>query len=240
VEKLGEEFEVLAEWVIRKLRVPEGVPEEKREEIIKRWVLYSLGLDKLAQDIYLFIEQRKSVTSTEIAKHFNISPNTARKYLDDLHTLGLVDYIGREYRLEYDSLAKSIKLVLIPRIRDTLRTIVQTAKLAEKGPSYVRVEVEEGEKVDLAYVSSLRITNDLLEEWLRKGRRVRIKSIGVLEFAEDVDPDLAERVIDRIHAIGPIKIPTRVYTALSDRIKVIGPISFYSYSRKDYRKDSRE
>ena len=220
---LSEKFEVLAEWVIRRLRVPEP-PLEGGEEVVKRWVLYSLGLDKLAQDIYLYIEKRGSATSTEIAKHFNISPNTARKYLDDLHTLGLVDYIGREYRLEYDSLAKSIELGLMPKIRDTLKTIVRVAKLIEKPPSYVSIE-EEGERIDMAFVSSMRITNELLREWRKRGKKVMIRSLGLLEFAEDVDPNLADEVIEGIQAVGSVRIPASVYTILSRKMKVIGPIN---------------
>jgi len=231
---VSEEFEVLAEWVVRKLKLPEAIPAEKREEIIKRWVLYSLGLDKLAQDVYLYIEQKGSATSTEVAKRFNISPNTARKYLDDLHTLGLVDYIGREYRLEFTTLSKAIELALIPRIEDTLKTIARVAKMVEEEVLYPTIAEVRGSKGTsyIAFYSTMRITNELLREWYRAGKRISIKSLGPLEFAPDVDPELAEKVIERVKAIGPLKIPSRVYVAISDRIKALGPITFL-YSEGD-------
>jgi len=225
---VSEEFEILAEWVVRKLRLPEAIPAEKREEIIKRWVLYSLGLDKMTQDIYLYIERKGSVTSTEVAKHFNISPNTARKYLDDLHTLGLVDYIGREYRLEFTSLSKAIELALIPRVEDTLRTIARVAKMIEEEILYPTIAEVRGPK-GTSYVtfhSTTKITNKLLREWYRSGKRILIRSLGPLEFASDVNPELAEKVIERVEAIGPLRIPSNVYAAISERVTALGPIMF--------------
>jgi len=225
---MSEEFEVLAEWVIRKLRLPEAIPAEKREEIIKRWVLYSLGLEKIAQDIYLYIEQKGSVTSTEVAKQFNISPNTARKYLDDLHTLGLVDYIGREYRLEFSSLSKAIELALIPRMEDTLKTIARVARSVEEEMFYPTITEARGPRgtSHVTFHSTTRITNKLLREWYRSGKKVSIKSFGPLEFTSDVDPELADKVIERVRAIGPLKIPPEVYAAISDRVLALGPIRF--------------
>jgi len=100
-----EESDVLAEWTIRRLRPLRDITEEDYPERAKRWVLYSLGLDKLHQDIFLRLEKNLRSTTTDIASEFEISPNTARKYLDELHTVGLVDYIGREYTLTYESLS---------------------------------------------------------------------------------------------------------------------------------------
>jgi len=224
---MSEEFEVLAEWIVRKLRLPEAIPEEKREEYIKRWVMYSLGLEKTAQDIYLYIERKGSVTSTEIAKQFNISPNTARKYLDDLHTLGLVDYIGREYRLEFRSLSKAIEMALIPRIEDTLRTIAKTARLVEREITYTGVAEmigEEGKVSKIVFMAPMEINNRLLESWFRAGRKVSIKCMGPLTLTMDIDPELADKVIERIVVMGPLTIPSQVYAILSDKVKAIGTI----------------
>ena len=74
-----EDFEVLAEWTIRRLRPLQEVSEEDDSEKYKRWVLYSLGLDKLHQDIFLHLEKNLRSTTTDIANEFDISSNTARK-----------------------------------------------------------------------------------------------------------------------------------------------------------------
>jgi len=221
-----EKFEILAEWVIRKLRPLELIPAERREEVIKRWVLYSLGLDKLAQDIYLYLEKCRGVTTTEIAKEFNISPNTARKYLDDLHTLGLVDYIGREYRLEYDRLSKAIELALIPRIKDTLERIARIAKLAEREIDYsTLIEVKPPrEGVTVKYYAPMRITKKIIDEWHKLGKKVRIQGAGPLVFDEDIDPEVASEVIEKIEAAGPLTISARLYAVLASRIKANAPI----------------
>ena len=220
------EFEVLVEWTIRKLKLPEKIPEDKKEEIIKRWMLYSLGLDEMAQDIYLYLEKRKSSTSTEIAKKFNISPNTARKYLDDLHTVGLVDYIGREYRLEYETISKAIELSLIPKIVDVLKTIARISRSIEAPPSIKMTEIsKEGEIVNLVYFSPMRINNNFLETFYREGKRIRIKCLSHLKISADVDPELAKLVIAKIEAIGSLDIPSKVYASIPSRIKVVGPLN---------------
>ena len=121
-----QEFKILAEWVIRKLRKIDF--ENADKETIIRWVLYSLGVEKTGQDIYLYLRERGSATTTEIAEYFNMSPTTARKYLEQLHTLGLVDYIGREYHLSFEDLGKSIRSALVPRINDVLRELIRATR----------------------------------------------------------------------------------------------------------------
>ena len=204
------------------------MPEDRREEVIKRWVLYSLGLDRMAQDVYLYIERKGSATSTEVARRFNVSPNTARKYLDDLHTLGLVDYVGREYELEFTSLSKAIELALIPRVEDTLRNIARVARMAEEAAPYPTVAEVRGptEVSRIVLYGTMRVTNRILSEWYRSGKKVTIRSLGPLSFDPDVDPELASRVIERIEALGLLKIPPDVFAAIADRIKALGPISF--------------
>ncbi|HUS77161.1 MAG TPA: hypothetical protein VM050_00650 [Patescibacteria group bacterium] len=133
-EKQMGEFDMLAEWTIRRLRPLENLTGEGLTERVKRWVLYSIGLERIHQDIYLHLEEHLRSTTTNIASEYNISPNTARKYLDELHTVGLVDYIGREYTLTYNSLSRAIELMLIPRITDTLRTIASGASSSDFMP----------------------------------------------------------------------------------------------------------
>jgi len=219
-------FEIIAEWKIRRLKQPKSFDDE---ELVKRWVLYSLGLEETAQEIYLYLEKYGSSTSTEIAKALNISPNTARKYLDDLHTVGLTDYIGREYHLTYDSLSKAIELVLIPRLTDTLKTI---ARIAREAVGKGRVEVmppSTGEKYErrdvLKFYSSAIITRKMIEMWYKLGKKIIIKSYGKLSFEKDIDPQMAEEVIDSIISYGPIYIPYELYSALSYKFKSMGSLN---------------
>lgn len=229
-EEKGErdEFEILAEWTIRRLRPLETLSEEDYTEEVKRWVLYSLGLDKLPQDIFLYLKKRGRTTTTEIAKEFGISPNTARKYLDELHTVGLVDYLGREYHLTYESLSRAIELMLIPRITDTLRTIARGASSSEV-PVYPLPsrELHPGGVEIITYHSSMKLGRKVLEEWLRRGKKVYIRSHGPLTIESDVDPDLFDAVIERVHCHNRLKIPSEVYAATSHKFKITGSINVY-------------
>ena len=227
-KKGKEEFEVIVEWVIRKLKLPEFTGENV-EERIKRWALYSLGLDEKTQDIYLYLEKVGSSTTTEIAKEFNISPTTARSKLDDLHALGLVDYIGREYHLTHTTLSRSINLVLIPRITDTLRYIAKIAASIEREgrvPTYVERHGRNIEKI--VYFAPLVITGRMVEEWYRRGKKIRLISMGPIRFEKDIDPEIAESVFESIVSFGPVKIDEKLYTTISHTFtKIFAPIEFY-------------
>ncbi|MFB0543475.1 MAG: hypothetical protein ACETVR_01715 [Candidatus Bathyarchaeia archaeon] len=223
-EEEREEFEVLAEWTIRRLRPLETIPEEEYPEQAKRWVLYSLGLDKLSQDIFLYLEKSFRTTTTEIAKEFSISPNTARKYLDDLHTVGLVDYVGREYHLTYESLSRAIELMLMPRITDTLRTIARGASTTDFQvyPS----PLGEAEPKDVVSESGvIKVDRKLLEAWYRRGKKVHIKSYSTLKIDEDVDPNLFDAVIERVSCYGTLKISNDLYAAMSHKFRVWGSVN---------------
>lgn len=217
------EPEVLAEWTIRRLRPLKEPPEEGYPENVKRWVLFSLGLDKTHQDIFLHLEDNFSSTTTEIAGKFNISPNTARKYLDELHTVGLVDYVGREYTLTYESLSRAIELMLIPRITDTLRTIARGASSADRAPYPFEPEGDEA----TVEAGVIEVNRKLLEAWYRRGKKVRIRSYGQLRINEDVDPELLDSVVERIRCYGTLEIPENVYTAISHKIRSWGAVSVY-------------
>ena len=223
-EEEREEFEVLAEWTIRRLRPLETVSEEGYTERAKRWVLYSLGLEELHQDIFLYLEKRLRTTTTEIAKEFNISPTTARKYLDELHTVGLVDYIGREYTLTYESLSRAIELMLIPRITDTLRTIA-------RGASSTEFPVPPLRRLSVGGVETIRFSGDLgkklLEAWLRRGKRVHIRSVGSLRIEKDVDPTLFDSVVERVDVSGSLRIPADVYAATGHKFNVTGSVKVH-------------
>lgn len=220
------EPEVLAEWTIRRLRPLKEPPDEVYPEKVKRWVLYSLGLEKTHQDIFLHLEENFSSTTTEIAGKFNISPNTARKYLDELHTVGLVDYVGREYTLTYESLSRAIELMLIPRITDTLRTIARGASSADLTPYPFQPEGDEGDEA-VVEVGVIEVNRKLLEAWYRRGKKVRIKSYRRLRINEDVDPELLDSVVERIRCLGTLEIPKNIYAAISHKIRSLGSVQVY-------------
>lgn len=223
-EKTGS-FEVLAEWTIRRLRPIQDVSEEDYPENAKRWVLYSLGLDQLHQDIFLHLEENYRSTTTDIASKFDIASNTARKYLDELHTVGLVDYIGREYTLTYESLSRAIELMLIPRITDTLRTI---ARGASNTDFYRMRSAGDQESQHVIVESGVTLINKkLLESWYSQGRKVRVKSYSHLKVCDDVDPELFDAVIERIASYGRMEIPTEVYTRVAHKIRSWGGVDTY-------------
>jgi predicted transcriptional regulator len=224
-EKTREDLEVLAEWTIRRLRPLQDSSDEDYPEKAKRWVLYALGLDKPHQDIFLYLEENHRATTTDIASKFDIAPNTARKYLDELHTVGLVDYVGREYTLTYESLSRAIELMLIPRITDTLRTIARGASNAD----YHRAGPVEGiDTQDVIVESGVTLINKkLLDSWYNQGRKIRVKSYSNLKISGDVDPDLFDAVIDRIASYGRLEIPTEVYTRVAHKIRSWGSVDTY-------------
>ena len=218
------DFEVLAEWTIRRLRPLQDVSEEDYTENAKRWVLFALGLDKPHQDIFLYLEETYRSTTTDIASKFDISPNTARKYLDELHTVGLVDYIGREYALTYESLSRAIELMLIPRITDTLRAIARGASNAD---FYRTRPAESMDKQVIDENGVTLINRQLLDSWYSQGKKVRVKSYTSLTVKDDVDPELFDAVIEHLKCMGGLRIPTEVYTRVAHKIRCYGGVDTY-------------
>jgi len=168
--KLGG-FEVLAEWRIRMLREPSPEERETYRQRVQAWALSSLGVEEEGQRIYGLLIQKRSATSTEVAEKLNIAPATARKYLDQLHMLGLVEYIGREYHLLDDSISLAITRSVLPRIREVLDRVASVWEISSTGipiaaPAAVWREImpgsnavrfhnfdlEEGQKVWIRYV----------------------------------------------------------------------------------------
>ena len=220
--KMDESYDTLAEWTIRRLRPLTDLPEETRAEDIKRWVLYSIGLEKVHQDIFLHLEENYRSTTSDIANMFEVSPNTARKYLDELHTVGLVDYIGREYTLTYNSLSRAIELMLIPRITDTLKTIARGATTSDFTPSMFSMG-DSGDDVIVEENVSL-LNQRLLEMWASRGSKVRMESLGTLEISKDVDFEVLDQIIDSIFVKGILRIPDEFYHKMAHKIRSIGQV----------------
>ena len=220
--KMEESYDTLAEWTIRRLRPLSDLPEETKAEEIKRWVLHSIGLEKIHQDIFLHLEESYRSTTSEIAKEFEVSPNTARKYLDELHTVGLVDYVGREYTLTYNSLSRAIELMLIPRITDTLKTIARGATTSDFTPSMF-VMGDSGENVITEEGVSL-LNQRILDMWVKRGAKVRMENLGVLEISKDLDFQALDDIIDSIYVKGILRIPEEIYHEMAHKIRSIGQV----------------
>mgnify|MGYP000282916586 CR=1 FL=1 len=180
---MDDNYEILAEWTIRKLR---DIDIEKADkEKILRWVLYSLGVKDLGIDIYLYLRNARRSTTTEIAEKFNISPTTARKYLEQLHSLGLVDYIGREYHLTRDDLSGCIREILMPRIKKVLDDIAEMADAAEYGEL-------RGRRI------SIRRTTDELREAIDQAREEALKSINnLIEKGINITPEILNNILSK-------------------------------------------
>jgi len=119
------EPEVLAEWKIRRIHQPPKEPFETYRERTERWVLHSLGVEELAQDMYMYLATRKEATLEELAEKFNVSEDEARDHLGQLYTIGLVSFLGKMYYVE-EPLSRAIVNKLIPRLTEILKGIAKT------------------------------------------------------------------------------------------------------------------
>lgn len=63
-----------------------------------------------------------------------------------------------------------------------------------------------------------RLTKKGLEKRRAAGERVRLRVIGMVDIAKDVEPDLAREAIDSIVVLGVLRAPRGVEDALGDRI----------------------
>ena len=219
-------FETLAEWTIRRLRPLEDLTEEGYTERVKRWVLYSIGLEKIHQDIFLYLEEKLRSTTTDIASEFEISPNTARKYLDELHTVGLVDYIGREYTLTYNSLSRAIELMLIPRITDTLRTIAKGASSGDSTPySFTPIDADATMASETVKEVGLHMLNQrMVDMWYQRGKKVKATAMNNLTVRDDVDVDMLDTVLDQLLVYKNLTIPKDMFERLAYKIRIRGSV----------------
>jgi hypothetical protein len=219
-------FETLAEWTIRRLRPLEELTEEDYTERVKRWVLYSIGLEKIHQDIFLYLEEKLRSTTTDIASEFEISPNTARKYLDELHTVGLVDYIGREYTLTYNSLSRAIELMLIPRITDTLRTIARGASSGDSTTySFTPRGADASGAGEIVKETGLHMLNQrMVDMWYQRGKKVKARAMNNLTIRDDVDADMLDSVLEQLLVHNNLTIPKELFERLAHKIRIHGSV----------------
>ena len=219
-------FETLAEWTIRRLRPLEDLTEEGYTERVKRWVLYSIGLETIHQNIFLYLEEKLRSTTTDIASEFEISPNTARKYLDELHTVGLVDYIGREYTLTYNSLSRAIELMLIPRITDTLRTIAKGASSGDSTPySFTPIGADVTMASETVKETGLHMLNQrMVDMWYQRGKKVKATAMNNLTIRDDIDVDMLDTVLDQLLVHNNLTIPKDMFERLAHKIRIHGSV----------------
>jgi len=219
-------FETLAEWTIRRLRPLEDLTEEGYTERVKRWVLYSIGLETIHQDIFLYLEEKLRSTTTDIASEFEISPNTARKYLDELHTVGLVDYIGREYTHTYNSLSRAIELMLIPRITDTLRTLARGASSGDSTPySFTPIGADDTVAGETIKETGLHMLNQrMVDMWYQRGKKVKATAMNNLTIRDDIDIDMLDTVLDQLLVHNNLTIPKDMFERLAHKIRIHGSV----------------
>jgi Arc/MetJ-type ribon-helix-helix transcriptional regulator len=65
----------------------------------------------------------------------------------------------------------------------------------------------------------LRLTKLGLEQRRAAGERARLRVVGMVTIASDVDPDLARETIDSIAVHGVLRASPRIKAALADRIE---------------------
>lgn len=126
------EFQIFAEWRIRRIPEPPREPRETYNERVKRWTLSSIGVEGMVQDIFLYLEKINMVTVDDLAKHFKLGAEEVQRFLDLLYTVGLIEKIGKAYQVRGD-LSTSIVRRLLPKITETLRSI---AKIESDARSY--------------------------------------------------------------------------------------------------------
>jgi len=67
-------------------------------------------------------------------------------------------------------------------------------------------------------LGSERITRSALERLQAEGRRLRLRVVGSLSLADDIDPALALTTIESIVVHGSLHAPAALRSALADRI----------------------
>jgi DNA-binding transcriptional ArsR family regulator len=171
------EFQIFAEWRIKRIPEPSKEPRETYNERVKMWALSSIGLEERAQDVFLYLEKIEMGTAEDLAKRFEISVEEVQKHLDSLYTAGLIDRIGKAYIVRED-LSSSITRRLIPKVTETLRGI---AKVESGSRSYA----------DFYRTMKGRAFSDISEaivacnEIIRRGGSPTVRVVGVQGYSNE-------------------------------------------------------
>jgi len=171
------EFQIFAEWRIKRIPEPLKEPKETYSERVKEWALSSIGLDEMAQDIFLYLEKIEMGTAEDLAKRFESSVEEVQNHLDALYTAGLIDRIGKAYIVQED-LSSSITRHLIPKVTETLRSI---AKVESGSRSYA----------DFYRLMKGRAFSDIGEaivacnEIFRRGGSPTVRVVGVQGYSNE-------------------------------------------------------
>jgi hypothetical protein len=191
---LIEPFETLAEWRIRRLQEPKPEPRETYDERVKRWALSSIGLEGIAQDIFLHLQRAKMATMDDLKAHFKMGDEEIQKNLDLLYTAGLIDRIGKAYLVD-EAISASIVRRLIPRITETMRTIAKLESDSRSNWDFFR-------RMNGRAFSDIGAVVAACREMLRRGKSPRVKAIGVQGYGDksiEVEGPVIECSCDPLH-----------------------------------------
>ncbi len=164
---------IFMEWRIRKLNPPSPRPKENYEERCKRWILYSLGFDEKAQNIFLLIERKNMITVDEIVDNVGLSLEEVEDIVDRLYSYGLIDKIGKAYFIR-KTLSESIIGNLIPRLTDTLQMIAKVDSSLRVKKNSFRGKI----------FSNVRDFITRYRDMLDSESKIRIRVIGVIPDSE--------------------------------------------------------
>lgn len=99
-------------------------------------------------------------------------------------------------------------------IRSSVRkTLDSHAELISKQFRKFEIDEEdrtEGEIVKLGGIGIIKISKELLEKAIKKGKKCQIRVAGLLIIAKDVPPGLVKRGVDSIKVFGSIKASNSV------------------------------
>jgi len=170
-------YQIFAEWRVRRIPEPPKSPQETYSERVKRWALSAIGVEGIAQDIFIQLEKIKMVTIDDLGKHFDAGLEEIQEHLDLLYTTGLVERIGKAYLVRED-ISTSIIRRLIPRVTETLRGI---AKVESNSRSYA----DHYRRVRGRAFSDVREAVVAFKEMSRNGGSPIVRAVGVQGYSDD-------------------------------------------------------
>ena len=171
------DFQIFAEWRIKRLPEPPREPRETYNERVKRWTLSSIGIEGMAQDLFLYLEKINMATMDDLAKRFGGNAEEIQKNLDLLYTAGLIDRLGKAY-LVREGLSASITRRLLPRITEILRSIAKTESDSRSYADFYR-------KMRGRAFSDIRDAIAAFKEISRMGGSPTVRVVGVHGYSNE-------------------------------------------------------